>query len=60
MSTTDRPASSLRSPKAPMTAATRFVGGYRRAASRTRHGPYVPKDGLGQESRAGSITSLTR
>ena len=56
MSTTARPALSLRSPKAPMTAATRLIGEYRRAA---QHGPYVPKDGLGQESRAGSITSLT-
>ena len=58
MSTTARPALMLRSPKAPMTAATRLVGGYRRGASRTRHGPYVPKDGLRQQSRAGSITSL--
>ena len=56
MSTTARPALSLRSPKAPMTAATRLIGEYRRAA---QHGPYVPNDGLGQQSRAGSITSLT-
>lgn len=56
MSTTARPALSLRSPKAPMTAATRLIGGYRRGA---QHGPYVRNDELRQQSRAGSITSLT-
>lgn len=56
MSTTARPALSLRSPKAPMIAATRHIGGSRRGA---QHGLYVPNDGLRQQSRADSITSLT-